>query len=208
MFDSSDEEDVVPSNGAAVVPQAESLRVDWLYIKSMSWNQKVAISALPGCRFRNIYRDLNQDLDKLQTIGFKDIVVLVTKGELRKYRVPNLFAAYEERGFCIHHFPFPDGTAPSVNMVVEIFDLVRQMTEADRRILIHCMGGLGRACVIAACILLYFDNSLTPDMAISILRSIRGLRAVQTVKQYNFIQDFRGLYEAWMDEDLDRSVSR
>lgn len=71
-----------------------------------------------------------------------------------------------------------------------------------------CMGGLGRACVIASCLLQYFDNSVTPDQTIFLLRDLRGACAVQTVKQYNFIQDFRSLCERWMDEDIDRSVSR
>lgn len=205
MFDSSDEEE--PGLSAAA-PPTQPLKIDWLNMSFMECPQSVALSGLPGCRFRNIWQNLARDLDKIEYFGITDVVMLMTKGELRKYRVPNLMNEYEMRGLTVHHFPFLDGTAPPVETVVDIIDLVRQALEAKRKILIHCIGGLGRACVIASCLLQYFNNSLTPDQTICHIRDLRGARAVQTVKQYNFIQEFRALFEAWMDEDIDRSVSR
>ena len=38
------------------------------------------------------------------------------------------------------------------------------------RILIHCYGGLGRTCLVAACFLMYLDPNLLPDTVISYLR--------------------------------------
>ena len=61
------------------------------------------------------------------------------------------------------------------------------------RVLIHCYGGLGRAVLVAACLLQVIDEDLTPDDAISQMRELRGPRAVQSVKQYNFISEFRDL---------------
>lgn len=59
-----------------------------------------------------------------------------------------------------------------------------------------CMGGLGRACVIASCLLQYFDNSVTPDQTIFLLRDLRGACAVQTVKvsciYLRFLNGLRG----------------
>ncbi|XP_071547595.1 cyclin-dependent kinase inhibitor 3-like isoform X2 [Panulirus ornatus] len=202
MFDSSDSDD--ESSQASV----QALKIDWLDMSFMGCPQSVALSGLPGCRFRNIHQNLNMDLNKIEDLGISDIVILVTKGELRKYRVPNLMNEYEMRGLCLHHYPYPDGTAPSIEDVMAIIDTVRQTIEENRKILIHCMGGLGRACVIGSCLLQYFENSLTPDQTIFLLRDLRGACAIQTVKQYNFIQDFRSLCEAWMDEDIERSVSR
>ncbi|XP_045137560.1 cyclin-dependent kinase inhibitor 3-like isoform X2 [Portunus trituberculatus] len=202
MFDSSDSDD--ESSQASV----QTLKVDWLDMSFMGCPQSVALSGLPGCRFRNIYQNLSMDLNKLTDLGILEVVVLVTKGELRKYRVPHLMHEYEMRGIAVHHYPVPDGLTPSIENVMAIVDLVRLALEKKRKILIHCMGGLGRACVMASCLLQYFDNSLTPDQTIFILRELRGACAVQTVKQYNFIQEFRSYCEAWMDEDIERSVSR
>ncbi|XP_064108598.1 cyclin-dependent kinase inhibitor 3-like isoform X2 [Macrobrachium nipponense] len=204
MFDSSDEE--APGLSAAA-PPTQPLKIDWLNMSFMDCPQSVALSGLPGCRFRNIWQNLARDLDgkltfqggknssshilqdsashlwnKIEYFGITDVVMLMTKGELRKYRVPNLMNEYEMRGLTVHHFPFLDGTAPPVETVVDIIDLVRQALEAKRKILIHCIGGLGRACVIASCLLQYFNNSLTPDQTICHIRDLRGARAVQTVK--------------------------
>ncbi|KAG7153970.1 cyclin-dependent kinase inhibitor 3-like isoform X2 [Homarus americanus] len=202
MFDSSDSDD--ESSQASV----QTLKVDWLDMSFMGCPQAVALSGLPGCRFRNVHQNLHMDLNKIEDLGISDVVMLVTKGELRKYRVSNLMNEYEMRGIRLHHYPFPDGTAPSIDNVMVVIDTVRQALEENRKILIHCMGGLGRACVIASCLLQYFENSLTPDQTIFLLRELRGTRAIQTVKQYNFVQDFRSLCEVWMDEDIERSVSR
>ncbi|KAG0723102.1 Cyclin-dependent kinase inhibitor 3 [Chionoecetes opilio] len=202
MFDSSDSDD--ESSQAAL----QTLKVDWLDMSFMGCPHSVALSGLPGCRFRNIHHNLSMDLNKLTDLGILDVVVLVTKGELRKYRVPHLMPEYSARGLAVHHHPVLDGLAPPTATVMAIVDLVRMALEKKRKILIHCMGGLGRACVMASCLLQYFDNSLTPDQTIFILRELRGARAVQTVKQYNFIQEFRSSCEAWMDEDIERSVSR
>ncbi|XP_068202433.1 cyclin-dependent kinase inhibitor 3-like isoform X2 [Palaemon carinicauda] len=179
MFDSSDEEEPGLS---ATSPPTQPLKIDWLNMSFMDCPQSVALSGLPGCRFRNIWQNLARDLDKIEYFGITDVVMLMTKGELRKYRVPNLMNEYEMRGLCIHHFPFLDGTAPPVETVVDIIDLIRQALEAKRKVLIHCIGGLGRACVIASCLLQYFNNSLTPDQTICHIRDLRGARAVQTVK--------------------------
>ena len=46
---------------------------------------------------------------------------------------------------------------------------------------------------MAACLLQVIDEDLTPDDAISQMRELRGPRAVQSVKQYNFISEFRDL---------------
>lgn len=63
--------------------------------------------------------------------------MLVTKGELRKYRVPHLMHEYEMRGITVHHYPVPDGLAPSIENVMAIIDVVRLALEKKRRILLQ-----------------------------------------------------------------------
>ncbi|RXN05030.1 cyclin-dependent kinase inhibitor 3 [Labeo rohita] len=74
-----------------------------------------------------------------------------------------------------------------------------------------CYGGLGRSGLIAACLLLQLSVSMTPSSALEILRELRGGGAIQTVKQYNFLHEFREKFEAYQEtkERLsERSVSR
>ena len=77
--------------------------------------------------------------------------------------------------------------------LVELLSKIRKRIADGHRVLIHCYGGLGRAVLVAACLLQVIDEDLTPDDTISQMRELRGPRAVQSVKQYNFINEFREL---------------
>ena len=73
--------------------------------------------------------------------------------------------------------------------------------------MIHCYGGLGRTCLVAATFLLTVDHSLAPETVIQLLRGVRGPRAVQTVRQYNMIMEFRSLQMQGAEGSYDRSRS-
>ncbi|XP_010785177.1 cyclin-dependent kinase inhibitor 3-like [Notothenia coriiceps] len=70
--------------------------------------------------------------------------------------------------------------------------------------LFSCYGGLGRSGLIAACLLLQLSVTMTPNKAIEILREHRGGGAIQTVKQYNFLHEFR---ERFAEYQQSREVS-
>ncbi|XP_046797838.1 cyclin-dependent kinase inhibitor 3 isoform X1 [Gallus gallus] len=165
---------------------------------------------LPSCRFKDVRRNLQKDIDELKSYGIQDVFVLCTKGELLKYRVPNLIDAYQECGICVHHYPIPDGDAPDITTCCTILEELRSCLESNRKTIIHCYGGLGRSCLIAACLLLQLSDVVTPQQAIDSLRDLRGSRAIQTIKQYNFIHDFRENVAAHLatQDTVQRSVSR
>ena len=71
-------------------------------------------------------------------------------------------------------------------------------------VLVHCYGGLGRTGVVAACLLLSVDEHMTPEEAVDRLRALRGPRAIASVKQYNFVHEFRQLSK----EHEERALSR
>ncbi|KAF6129261.1 cyclin dependent kinase inhibitor 3 [Phyllostomus discolor] len=52
----------------------------------------------------------------------------------------------------------------------------------NRKTLIHCYGGIGRSCLVAACLLLYLSDTVSPQQAIDSLRDLRGSGAIQTIK--------------------------
>ncbi|XP_017157899.1 cyclin-dependent kinase inhibitor 3 [Poecilia reticulata] len=83
--------------------------------------------------------------------------------------------------------------------------------EGNRKTVVHCYGGLGRSALIAACLLLQLSVTMTANEAIEILREHRGGGAIQTVKQYNFLHEFREKYAAYKESreaSTERSVSR
>ncbi|MBN3298710.1 SOS2 protein, partial [Amia calva] len=158
--------------------------------------QFIGICALPG---------------ELQGQGVEEVFVFCTRGELHKYRVPHLLEAYCQQGLIVHHLPFPDGGAPELEHCCQILDLLQSSLRSNRRTVIHCYGGLGRSGLMAACLLLQLSDSMIPDKAIDILRELRGSGAIQTVKQYNFLHEFRerlAAHQANKEASSDRSVSR
>ena len=77
--------------------------------------------------------------------------------------------------------------------------------------LVHCYGGLGRTCLLVSTFLMSIDQSMSPEYVIQLMRDKRGVRAVQTVRQYNMIMEFRAIEDSYyrdMSEARSRSVSR
>uniref|UniRef100_A0A803TF08 protein-tyrosine-phosphatase n=1 Tax=Anolis carolinensis TaxID=28377 RepID=A0A803TF08_ANOCA len=148
--------------------------------------------------------------EELKSYGVQEIFVLCTRGELSKCRVPNLLAAYQDHGFIVHHHPIPDGEAPDFAQCSVILNELRSSLEYNRKTLIHCYGGLGRSCLIAACLLLQLFDSVSPQQALDSLRDLRGPGAIQTIKQYNYLHDFREILATHMLTEglIARSISR
>uniref|UniRef100_A0A3B4GYE6 Cyclin-dependent kinase inhibitor 3 n=1 Tax=Pundamilia nyererei TaxID=303518 RepID=A0A3B4GYE6_9CICH len=188
-FDSSSEDEVGEE-------ELTPLHISWLPLSIVGCPQFLGICALP---------------EELQNQGVQDVFVFCTRGELSKYRVPSLLEVYQQRGFRVHHMPFLDGDAPELNQCCQILDELQISLKNDRRTVIHCYGGLGRSALIAACLLLQLSSTMTPNKAIEILRHHRGGGAIQTVRQYNFLHEFREKYTAYQSESearSERSVSR
>ncbi|XP_047201501.1 cyclin-dependent kinase inhibitor 3 [Girardinichthys multiradiatus] len=204
-FDSSSDDDEVEEE------QHTPLHVSWLPLSVVECSQYLGICALPGCKYKDIRRSLQRDVDELKNQGVQDLFVFCTRGELNKYRVPSLLEVYEQHGFTVHHTPFPDGDVPELEQCCQILAELQVCLQRNRRTLIHCYGGLGRSALIAACLLLQLSLTMTANKAIEILREHRGGGAIQTVKQYNFLHEFREKYTAYKESreaSTERSVSR
>ncbi|GAA6070436.1 cyclin-dependent kinase inhibitor 3 isoform X1 [Tachysurus ichikawai] len=189
-FDSSDEEDC--GDEESYTP----LHISWLSLSVVECSQFLGICSLPGCRYKDIRRNLEKDVGELCAQGVQDVFVLCERAELVRYRVPGLLECYTRRGLSVHHLPFPDGGAPELHQCTCILDELQHCLHTQRRTIIHCYGGLGRSGLIAACLLLQLSVSMTPTNAIEILRELRGGGAIQTVKQYNFLHEFREKFAA------------
>ncbi|XP_031165757.1 cyclin-dependent kinase inhibitor 3 isoform X1 [Sander lucioperca] len=203
-FDSSSEEEVEEE-------QLTPFHISWLPLSIVECSQFLGICALPGCKYKDIRRNLEKDVDELQNQGVQEVFVFCTRGELNKYRVPSLLEVYRQRGFTVHHTPFPDGDVPELEQCCHILKKLQVSLENNRRTVIHCYGGLGRSGLVAACLLLQLSLTMTANKAIEILREHRGGGAIQTVKQYNFLHEFREKYKAYQDSGevcTERSLSR
>ncbi|XP_012415478.1 cyclin-dependent kinase inhibitor 3 [Trichechus manatus latirostris] len=182
----------------------------WLPLSQVNCSQFLGLCALPGCKFKDIRRNIQKDTEELKNYGIQDIFVFCTRGELSKYRVPNLLDLYRQYGIITHHHPIPDGGTPNIASCCEIMEELAICLKNNRKTLIHCYGGLGRSCLVAACLLLYLSDTVSPQQAIDSLRDLRGSGAIQTIKQYNYLHEFRDKLAAHLSsrEALSRSVSR
>uniref|UniRef100_A0ABI7Z0B8 Cyclin-dependent kinase inhibitor 3 n=1 Tax=Felis catus TaxID=9685 RepID=A0ABI7Z0B8_FELCA len=167
-FDSSDEE--------PIEDEQTPIQISWLPLSRVNCSQLLGLCALP---------------EELKSCGIQDIFVFCTRGELSKYRVPNLLDLYHQYGIITHHHPIPDGGTPNIASCCEIMEELAICLKNNRKTLIHCYGGLGRSCLVAACLLLYLSDTVSPEQAIDSLRDLRGSGAIQTVKQYNYLHEFR-----------------
>lgn len=204
-FDSSSEDDEV--NEEEFTP----FHISWVPLTVVGSSQFLGICALPGCKYKDIRRSLQKDVEEMQSQGVQDVFVFCTRGELNKYRVPSLLEVYQQKGFTVHHTPFPDGDTPDLGQCCHILDQLQHNLDHDRRTVIHCYGGLGRSALIAACLLLQLSLTMTANKAIEILREHRGGGAIQTVKQYNFLHEFRDKYRSYQESRdvlTERCVSR
>lgn len=201
-FDSSDEEE-----GEV---DLSPFQLSWLQLGTGEREDKLGISGLPGCRFKDTWRSLDNDIKCLKTEGVDEVFSLCSKGELNKYRVPWLLNELTGADIMVHHYPFPDGQTPNMGSLLKMIDEIKVAVCNGKKPLVHCFGGLGRSCLVAVCALLMIDDSLQPEKAIEKIRELRGPGAIQSVKQYNFVCEFRQLYEDYKKEHESeaRSISR
>ncbi|XP_039770047.1 cyclin-dependent kinase inhibitor 3 [Ornithorhynchus anatinus] len=120
-FDSSDEE---PVEG-----ERTPFHISWLDPSPVHYPQFLGLCSLPGCRFKDVGRNLQKDLGEPKSCGARDLFVFCTRGELAS-----------------------------------------------------CYGGLGRSCLVAACLLLRLSDTGAIQEVIDGLRNPRGSGAIQTRK--------------------------
>ncbi|KAM3850884.1 LOW QUALITY PROTEIN: cyclin-dependent kinase inhibitor 3 [Vipera latastei] len=207
-FDSSDE---LPLD-----EEQTPFQISWLPLSPAY--QFLEISSLPGCRFKNIKRNLQKDIgnflsmaqNELKSHGVLDVFVLCTKGELTKYHVPHLMETYQNYGITVHHHPISDGSTPDIARCCVILNELRNCLENKRKITIHRYRGLGQSCLIVACLLLQISDTAAPQQAIDCMRELRGSGAIQTLKQYNYLHDFQETLATYLatERERPRSVSQ
>ena len=113
-------------------------------------------------------RDLSTDLDAVVSWNAKIVVTLIEPHEFELLGVPGLGDGIRRRGIEWRHLPIRDVSVPD-----ERFERawprqsreLRERLRARDNVLVHCRGGLGRAGMIAARLLV--DEGVDPDVAIA-----------------------------------------
>lgn len=80
----------------------------------------------------------------------------------------------------------PDDAVKASAFVNELGDRIKK----GERVLVHCRGGVGRAGMIAACVLLYLGKAIDPESAIVEVRRRRCPTAIETSRQEVFVHTY------------------
>lgn len=154
---------------------------------------RIGITFCPGKHDRSAAtgawaRDLGTDLDVIAAWGASLVLTLVEPAELTALQVPDLGSAVQGRGMQWRHLPIADYSVPT-----EAFEQqwaahgreIRALLRGGSDVLVHCKGGLGRAGMIAARLLV--ELGLPPDAAIREVRRVRK-GAIETPSQLELVR--------------------
>jgi len=152
-----------------------SLRVDFIDARP----GRLGMTLCPGRMDRG--RDLAADLVSLRETGATVLVTLATREELAWAGVPDLDVHARAAGLETIAMPIRDQEAPSDAAMTELTLAIREKLDAGHSVVVHCMGGLGRSGLVAACVLV--DRGRSPSEALAAVREARGPRAVESITQ-------------------------
>ncbi|MEM7346093.1 MAG: phosphotransferase, partial [Chloroflexota bacterium] len=161
------------------------LRVDWLD-PNYTGDGRMGLTLLPG---RLDYgRNLHNDIAALKDQKVSHIVTLITENEFTHYGVDTLLDQYRKAGFETYHLPILDQGVCSDAEMQTLLDWLDQALADEANIMIHCVGGLGRSGLVAACHLK--NEGLDSEAAIAEVRRARSPRAIESQAQEVFIEEF------------------
>lgn len=162
------------------------LRIDW--IKSDVLNEHaLGLTILPGRK--DYSRSTENDLSYLKDQGVKAIVPLITDDELHNFGVDDLIDQYHSFGFDVKRLPIKDQMTSSQDEMTNLVSWIKEHLSNDEKVLIHCVGGLGRSGMVAASLLKSLGKSSSE--AISQIRKSRSPRAVESKEQEKFVHNFK-----------------
>lgn len=133
-------------------------------------------------------RDLALDLDVAAAWDAAVVVTLVEPHELDRLQVGGLGAAVRDRHMEWLHLPISDGGIPNEAFEaawVDTGESLRARLRSGFNVLVHCMGGLGRAGTIASRLLV--ELGWMPAEAIRTVREVRP-GALETASQERFVR--------------------
>jgi ADP-ribosyl-[dinitrogen reductase] hydrolase len=132
-------------------------------------------------------RDLELDLDEVEAWNAAAVVTLVESEELQRLQVPHLGDEILARHIDWYHLPISDREVPGEAFEAawhEVGEGLRARLRSGFNVLVHCMGGLGRAGTIASRLLV--ELGFGPTEAVTEVRRVRP-SAIETEHQHRFV---------------------
>lgn len=172
------------------------LRIDWLDEPPES--SFVGLTFAPGKRCNSSFgyrweRDLELDLEVLSDADTSALVCLMEDHELAPNGLAELLPTAHSRGLEVLRLPIQDGCIPDdIARVDVLLDAIEDHVARRQRVVIHCLGGLGRTGTIAGCFLV--RRGMTTAEAIELLHRLRGDRCPENAGQQGFIARYEARF--------------
>lgn len=147
---------------------------------------RLALSPLPGLPLYQ--RSLPADLGTIQQQGVNHIVCLLEDHEFAKWGVAEMLDSYQQAGLAVQRYPIRDHSVCDVAEMRAIVGWLTERLAGGETVMVHCVGGLGRSGIVAACYLT--TVGLSADEAIAEVRRTRSPYAIESAEQEEFIRDF------------------
>jgi protein-tyrosine phosphatase len=176
------------SAAAALTQQrtrTQSLRVDWLPIEHTE-RGRLGLTWLPGRK--DAGRVLADDIAALKAHATDAVVCLLSAEEFARYGVEELLPTYRSSGLEVYALPIVDQRVPQLEQMQALQRWLAQQLQQARSVVVHCVGGLGRAGTVAGCWLR--SRGLDAAAAIELVRAVRSQRAIETVAQERFVAEY------------------
>lgn len=136
-------------------------------------------------------RDLSADVQAIQRWGASTLICLLEQHEIELLRATNLKETVQAADIRFLHLPIRDGGTPDPAFEASWGSIHPTLHEEIRRggaILVHCRGGLGRAGLVAARLLIEFG--MDPAAAMRAVREVRP-GAIETTAQERYLLALR-----------------
>jgi protein-tyrosine phosphatase len=140
------------------------------------WRGRLAIAARPrGGDW------LEDEARGLHRAGIDIIVSLLEEDEAANLDLVGEAKAVEANGLRFISFPIPDRGVPRSTSAVALIASIAGALEEGKNVAVHCRQGIGRSGLIASGVLMI--SGLSPEQAIHVLSTARGLAVPETPEQ-------------------------
>lgn len=174
---------------------------------------KVGLTFCPGKKQKGAFtgdwdRDLGLDLERIGAWNAVAVVTLVEEHELESLGVSHLGGAVQNDHMIWYDLPIRDVGIPN-----RLFEdgwktagaELRAMLRDGFNILVHCKGGLGRAGMTAARLLI--ELGMAPTRAVQVVRAVRP-GAIETTVQFDYVMDLKPIPEPQPDRSREARRDR
>ena len=128
-------------------------------------------------------------LDLWESEGVTLVVPLMEGPDYVEFRISDMPGHVAERSWRCHLLPIPDGGVSTDQQMSELIDVMHNELSEGGRVLVHCIGGLGRTGLALACYAVRHLN-MEAEEAIEWVREHSLSGSLETTTQEQFVREF------------------